>query len=81
MLKAVRRGAHVLTEPPNGNPDIFVIATGSEISLSVAVSQQLIENGIPTRIVSLSSWELCDAQLRNYHDPVLPPSTRTRLPV
>jgi transketolase len=75
------RGAYVLTEPPNGKPDIILIATGSEVSLIVAAGQKLAGNKINVRIVSMPSWELFEAQPRSYRDSVLPPSLRTRLAV
>ena len=77
----LRRGAYVLAEAPHGNPDIILIATGSEVSLVVAAGQALTESGIHARIVSMPSWELFDAQPRSYRDSVLPPSTRARLAV
>ena len=75
------RGAYVLTEAPNGKPDIILIATGSEVSLIVAASQKLAENKINVRVVSMPSWELFEAQPRSYRDSVLPPSLRARLAV
>ena len=60
----LRHGAYVLAEAPNGNPDIILIATGSEVSLIVAACQKLTENEIQVRLVSMPSWELFDAQPR-----------------
>jgi transketolase len=77
----LRRGAYVLADAPNGKPDIMLIATGSEVGLIVAAHQKLTGNKINVRIVSMPSWELFDAQPRNYRDSVLPPSTRARLAV
>jgi transketolase len=75
------RGAYVLTEAPNGKPDIILIATGSEVSLIVAAGQKLAENKINVRVVSMPSWELFEAQPRSYRDSVFPPSLRARLAV
>ena len=75
------RGAYVLTEAPNGKPDIILIATGSEVSLIVAAGQKLAENKINVRVVSMPSWELFEAQPRSYRDSVLAPSLRARLAV
>jgi transketolase len=77
----LRGGAYVLSDAPNGRPDIILIATGSEVSLIVAAGQKLTENEINVRIVSMPSWELFDAQSRSYRDTVLPPSARARLAV
>ena len=75
------RGAYVLDNAPDGQPDIILIATGSEVSLIIAVGQKLTENRINVRIVSMPSWELFEAQSRRYRNSVLPPSARTRLAV
>src|ERR1017187_9267659 len=64
----LRRGAYVLADAPNGEPDIILIATGSEVSLIVAACQKLSENGINVRLVSMPSWELFDAQPPSYRD-------------
>ncbi len=58
----LRRGAYVLADAPHGNPDIILIASGSEVSLIVAAAQTLTERGIQARIVSMPSWELFDGQ-------------------
>ena len=77
----LRRGAYVLSDATKGKPDIILIATGSEVSLIVAVGLALAESGIYARLVSMPSWELFDAQPQSYRDSVLPPSTRARLAV
>jgi transketolase len=78
----LRRGGYVLTDIPRGNvPDIILMATGSEVSLIVAVGQQLAQHQIKVRIVSLPSWELFETQPRSYRDSVLPPSVGARLAV
>jgi transketolase len=77
----LRRGAYVLADAPNGNPDIILIATGSEVSLIVAAGQKLTENEISVRIVSMPSWELFETQSQEYRDSVLPPTARARLAV
>jgi transketolase len=79
--EGLRRGAYILADAPNGKPDIILIGTGSEISLTVAACNKLAEKGIYVRSVSMPSWELFDAQPRDYRDSVLPPSVRARLAV
>lgn len=79
--EGLRRGAYVLTDAPNGKPDIILIGTGSEVSLIVAACHRLTAKEINVRIVSMPSWELFDGQPRSYRDTVLPPSVRTRLAV
>jgi transketolase len=77
----LRRGGYVLADAPNGKPQLILIATGSEVPLIVAAREELLARGIAVRAVSMPSWELFDAQPREYRDAVLPPSTRARLAV
>jgi hypothetical protein len=74
------RGAYVLTEH-GGAPDVIVIATGSEVSLALAAHDVLTRDGIASRVVSMPSWELFEAQPRAYRDAVLPPQVRARVSV
>ena len=75
------RGAYILSEAPGGKPEIILIASGSEVNLALAAQQRLAEQGIAARTVSMPSWELFDAQSREYRDEVLPPSVKARLAV
>jgi transketolase len=77
----LRRGAYVLADAIGGKPDIVLIGTGSELSLVVFAAQKLLERKINARVVSMPSWELFDAQPREYRDAVLPPSASSRLAV
>ncbi|MDH3442312.1 MAG: transketolase [Deltaproteobacteria bacterium] len=79
--EGLRCGAYVLTDPPQGKPDVVLIGTGSEVSLVVAAGKKLSEQNIGARIVSMPSWELFEAQSRKYRDEVLPPSVRPKLAV
>lgn len=77
--EGLRRGAYVLSDAPN--PQIILIATGSEVSLALGAQKRLTEQGIAARVVSMPSWELFDAQSQEYRDAVLPPTIRARLAV
>jgi transketolase len=77
----LRRGAYVLDNGSGGKPDVILIGTGSELSLVVAAKEKLSERKINTRVVSMPSWELFDAQPQDYRESVLPPSVRPRLAV
>ncbi|AJE03327.1 transketolase [Geobacter pickeringii] len=77
----VRMGGYVLRETEGGGPELILIATGSEIPLVIASEERLRERGIRARIVSLPSWELFDAQPREYRDAVIPPAVTARLVV
>jgi transketolase len=77
----LRRGAYILLDPPEKNPDLILIASGSEAALAIAAQERLAGQGVKTRIVSMPSWELFDAQPRNYRDSVLSPSVCARLAI
>jgi len=77
----LRRGAYILAEAPQAQPQLILIASGSEVDLIVAARLKLQEQKVPVRLVSMPSWELFEAQPRAYRDAVLPPSVRARLAV
>ncbi|HKE59491.1 MAG TPA: transketolase [Pyrinomonadaceae bacterium] len=82
----LRRGAYVLAEAENSSgksevPQLILLATGSEVSLTLAARETLQQEGIPTRVVSLPCWELFAEQSQEYRDEVLPPSVTARLAV
>ncbi len=79
--EGLRRGAYILAEAPQAKPQLILIASGSEVGLIVAARQKLQEQKIPVRLVSMPSWELFEAQPREYRHYVLPPSVRARLAV
>ena len=74
------RGAYILHEPAT-TPRAVVIATGSELSLAVAAAEALDAEGIPTRVVSMPSWELFAAQDASWRDRVLPPAITARVSI
>ncbi|MDQ6913396.1 MAG: transketolase, partial [Verrucomicrobiota bacterium] len=77
----LRRGAYVLADAPDGKPNLILIATGSEVGLIVAARQELQQQKIAVRVVSMPSWKLFEAQSQEYRDSVLPSSARARLAV
>ena len=77
----LRRGAYVLSDAPTGEPDLILIATGSEVGLILSAAGRLRDEGVAVRCVSMPSWELFDAQPQPYRDSVLPPSIGARLAV
>jgi transketolase len=77
----VARGGYVLSDAPGGPPQAILIATGSEVALCLAAHEQLTAAGIRTRVVSLPSWELFEAQPEPYRQSVLPPSVTARVAV
>ena len=75
------KGAYVLADAPGGNPEVLLIATGSEVSLCVTAHEALTKEGIRSRVVSMPSWELFDDQPAEYRYAVLPPSVTARVAV
>jgi transketolase len=79
--EGLRRGAYVLSDPPEGVPRIILMASGSEVGLIVAAAERLRAEGLAVRCVSMPSWELFEAQTQSYRDAVLPPHVTARLAV
>ncbi len=73
------RGAYVLADAEEGQPDVLLLATGSEVSLCIQAYEQLKTESIKTRVVSMPSWELFEQQSQEYRDSVLPPSITARV--
>jgi transketolase len=61
-----------LAKATGGKPDVILVASGSEVSLALMAHEQLCEQDIATRVVSMPSWELFDAQPADYRAGVLP---------
>ena len=62
--------------PRGGDPEVILIATGSEVALAVEAYEKLIADGVRSRVVSLPSWELFDRQDQEYRESVLPAAIR-----
>jgi transketolase len=77
----LQQGAYILADAPKGKPDLILIASGSELALIVEARRKLLEKQIRVRVVSMPSWELFEAQPREYRDAVLPPEVGARLAV
>jgi transketolase len=84
--EGARRGGYVLAEAETADgaattPKLILIATGSEVGLTLEAREKLQAEGAPTRVVSLPCWELFEEQTREYRDEVLPPAVTARLAV
>ena len=79
--EGVGRGAYVLAEAKGGNPEVLLLATGSEVTLALKAQRQLETEGIRARVVSMPSFELFEEQPAAYRDEVLPPSVNARVAV
>jgi len=77
----VAQGAYVLADAPGGNPEVIIIASGSEVSLAVQAHENLLTEGIRSRVVSMPSWEIFEHQPEAYRDSVLPPNVKARVAV
>jgi transketolase len=75
------RGAYVLGDASGGNPEVILIASGSEVSLAVEAHEKLVAEGIRSRVVSMPSWEIFEHQTQEYQDNVLPPEVTARVAV
>jgi len=75
------RGAYILADAPNADPEVILIGTGSEVSLCLEAYEQLTKEGVRARVVSMPSWELFDDQDRDYRDSVLLPHVKARVSV
>ncbi len=90
--EGLRRGAYILAEAeavarPLGrvqgdvNPQLILIATGSEVFLALEAREKLQDEGLATRVVSMPCWEIFEAQPQAYRNQILPPSITARLAV
>jgi transketolase len=77
---SLKQGAYILRDS-DGDPDIVLIGTGSEVQLAVGAADTLAERGIKARVVSMPSWELFDDQSAEYRQSVLGGSGVKRLSV
>ncbi len=76
----VSRGAYIMADGA-GLPDVILIATGSEVSVALEAREKLAAQNVRARVVSMPSWELFDAQPKEYRDQVLPPQVTARLAI
>ncbi|CAN5490014.1 transketolase [soil metagenome] len=80
--EGVRKGAYVLSDPAGAKqPELILIASGSEVSLIVGAAEALAKDGVAVRCVSMPSWDLFELQPQAYKDQVLPPAITARLAV
>ena len=75
------KGAYVLADASDGNPDVLLLTSGSEVSLCVEAYEQLKGEGIKARVVSMPSWELFEQQSQTYRESVIPPAVTARVSV
>ena len=69
----------MLLDPPGGDPQAILIATGSEVHVALGAARALQAERVRVRVVSMPSWELFAAQPEAYRESVLPPAVRARV--
>ncbi|HEX6500784.1 MAG TPA: transketolase [Micromonosporaceae bacterium] len=79
--EGVAKGGYVLAEAGNGQPEVILIGTGSEVALCLAARERLEADGVPTRVVSMPCQEWFDAQDEAYRESVLPRGVQARVSV
>jgi transketolase len=77
----VARGAYVLADAGGGDPEVILIASGSEVSVAVDAHEELRSGGIRSRVVSMPSWDIFENQTQEYRDSVLPPHVGARVAI
>ncbi|OIJ69234.1 transketolase [Streptomyces mangrovisoli] len=78
---AAAKGGYVLFEAEGGEPQVILIATGSEVHVAVEAREQLQAEGVPTRVVSMPCVEWFEEQDQGYRESVLPPAVKARVAV
>jgi len=73
------KGAYVLADLGEGDPQVILMASGSEVSIMAQAAQMLVDDGHAVRLVSFPSWELFEQQPPSYRDSVLPPKIKARV--
>jgi transketolase len=79
--EGLRRGGYVLADAEGSDPELVLVATGSDVALALAAHEELSGEGIRSRVVSLPCWELFDRQDSAYQDEVLPSEVTARISV
>ncbi len=74
-MDGVARGGYAVRDA--ADPDVVLVATGTEVAVAVAAAEQLAVDDLAVRVVSLPSWERFDAQSAEYRESVLPAGVPT----
>ena len=77
--EGVARGAYIISGRTDQRPDVQIVATGSEVSLAIAVQQKLAEEGVNVRVISMPSKELFEQQDKSYRNSVIDPSVASNV--
>jgi transketolase len=77
----LRKGAYVLADLGDSDPDLILMASGSEVELILSAGEKIAEEGIAVRIVSFPSWELFSSQDEAYRESVFPEGIKARIAI
>ncbi len=77
----LEKGAYVLRDADDNNPQVILIASGSEVQIALAAYEHLKGEGIQARVVSMPSWELFEKQNEAYKRSVFPPELKKRVAI
>jgi transketolase len=77
----VAHGAYVLADAPGGKLEVILIASGSEVILALQAHEQLLAEGINSRVVSMPSWDIFEIQTEEYRDSVMPHDVKARVAI
>jgi transketolase len=80
-MEGVSRGGYVLADSSANDPEVILMATGSEVSIAYEAYQILSESGTAVRLVSLPTWERFRAQSESYREEVLPSEVKARVAI
>jgi len=79
--EGLKYGAYVLADLGDLEPEVILMASGSEVDLIVKAGERLAAEGLNLRLVSFPSWELFEEQDQSYRDQILPPRIQKRVAV
>jgi transketolase len=77
----VAKGAYILADDASGKPEVILMGTGSEVQFCLSAFEQLKNEGVRARVVSMPSWDLFEHQPEDYKEEILPPDVRARVAV
>jgi len=75
------KGGYILADADDGNPDVLVFGSGSEVWLCIQAYEKLKIEGIKIRVISMASWELFEYQTNEYRETVIPPDIKARVSI
>ena len=77
----VEKGAYVLSDSKKEIPDLILMGSGSEVQLAMNAQHELAKENIDSRVISMPSWELFEAQDQAYKERILPKSVKARISI